>query len=88
MALAFLPNGTITGPQPRSVLVLGGSSEVSASTIEILPVTRASVMLLTISSFRHHTYTASLGASKAFDQKSQTPVADIKAATPEANVST
>lgn len=72
-----------TGPQPKSILVLGGSSGVGASAIQILRLALPSATILTTSSPQHHARLTSLGTTKAFDQKSPALVADVKSATPE-----
>ena len=80
--LPFLPGSSNTGPQPKSILVLGGSSAVGASAIQILRLVLPSATILTTSSPQHHAHLTSLGATQAFDQKSSTLVEDIKRATP------
>ena len=80
--LPFLQGGATDGTQPKSVLVLGGSSAVGASAIQLLGLALRSATILATSSVQHHAHLVSLGASKAFDQKSSTLVANIKSATP------
>ena len=82
--LSFLPEGATTGSQPKSVLVLGGSSGVGASAIQILRLSLPNATILTTSSPRHHAHLKSLGATATFDQKSPSLISDIKAATPDA----
>jgi NADPH:quinone reductase-like Zn-dependent oxidoreductase len=81
--LPYLPGGATTGADPKSILVLGGSSGVGAAAIQILRLSLPSAEILTTSSPKHHGYLSSLGASQAFDRTSPTLIADIKAATPE-----
>lgn len=71
------------GAQPRSILVLGGSSGVGAAAIQILRLALpSSATILATSSPQHHAQICSLGATKPFDQKSPSLIADIKAASP------
>lgn len=81
--LPFLQDSATTGSQPKSILVLGGSSVVGASAIQILCLALPSATILTTSSAQHHGNLTSLGATRAFDQKSPTLVEDIKSATPD-----
>ncbi|KAI4211280.1 MAG: hypothetical protein LQ351_005964 [Letrouitia transgressa] len=80
--LPFLPGGDSTGFEPKSVLVLGGSSAVGAGVVQILRLSLPSATILTTSSSKHHARLSSLGATKAFDQRSGSLVPDIISATP------
>ncbi|KAL6716889.1 hypothetical protein ACLMJK_004801 [Lecanora helva] len=82
--LPFLAEGATTGAQPKSVLVLGGSSGVGAAAIQILRLALPSAVILATSSPKHHAHLISLGATKGFDQKSSSLIHDIKSATPNA----
>lgn len=81
--LPFVPGSPATGFQPRSILVLGGSSGVGAAAIQLLRIALPASTILTTSSSKHHEHIQSLGATKAFDQRSQSLVTDIKAASPD-----
>ncbi|EED23115.1 alcohol dehydrogenase, putative [Talaromyces stipitatus ATCC 10500] len=70
-------------PEPKSILVLGGSSVVGASAIQLLRLAYPSVPIFATSSPAHHAHLLSLGATKVFDYHSPTMVSDIKAASPE-----
>ncbi|PGH23597.1 hypothetical protein AJ80_02378 [Polytolypa hystricis UAMH7299] len=80
--LPFLPEGETSGPQPSTILVLGGSSGVGASAIQILRLALPTSVILTTSSPQHHEHLRSLGASEAFDRTSPNLVEDIKSHTP------
>lgn len=80
--LPFLPGGESTGFEPKSVLVLGGSSAVGAGVVQILRLSLPSATILTTSSSKHHARLSSLGATKAFDQRSESLIPDIISATP------
>ena len=84
ISLPFLPEGTTDGPRPKAVIVLGGSSAVGSAAIQILRLALPTAVILATSSPQHHAHLTSLGATKAFDQKSPSLVADIISATPEA----
>lgn len=51
-----------------SILVLGGSSGVGASTIELLRLLLPSAVILATSSAKHHSRLISLGASQCFER--------------------
>lgn len=70
-------------PEPKSILVLGGSSVVGASAIQLLRLAYPSLPIFATSSPAHHDRLISLGATTVFDYKSPTLVSDIKAASPE-----
>ena len=82
VALPYIPGTVATRSIPKSVLVLGGSSSVGASAIQLLRIAYPSLPIFTTSSPTHHKTLISLGATKAFDYHSTTLVADIKSATP------
>lgn len=70
-------------PEPKSILVLGGSSVVGASAIQLLRLAYPSLPIFATSSPAHHDRLLSLGATEVFDYKSPTLISDIKAASPE-----
>ncbi|KAI9659693.1 MAG: hypothetical protein M1831_003591 [Alyxoria varia] len=82
--LPFTPATNDAPTPPHSVLVLGGSSGVGSSAIQLLRHSLGpSIPIIATSSPQHHTrLTQDLGASHAFSQSSATLVEDIKAATP------
>ena len=82
--LPFLPSGAATGLRPNSILVLGGSSGVGASAIQILRLALPNAVILTTSYPQHHAHLHSLGANRCFDQTTSSLVKDIKPATPDA----
>lgn len=86
--LPFLKDSVTSGPKPKSVLVLGGSSGVGASTIQLLRLVLPSAIILTTSSPQHHATLVSLGATKALDRNSSNLVSDIRAATDGRGVET
>ena len=80
--LPFLRNSLKTGFNPRSVLILGGSSALGAATIQLLRLAAPDCTILTTSSPKHHYHlTASLGATAAYDRNSSSLIEDIKLAT-------
>ena len=66
----------------KSILVLGGSSNVGAAAIQLLRLALPSATILTTSSAEHHDRLVSLGATKCFDRSAQEDPSSIKAATP------
>ena len=66
----------------KSILVLGGSSNVGAAAIQLLRLALPSASILTTSSAEHHAHLISLGATKCFDRSAQEDTSSIKAATP------
>jgi len=65
----------------NSILVLGGSSSVGASAIQLLRLALPSTTILTTSSVQHHAHLISLGADKCFERSAQDDTSAIKAAT-------
>jgi len=82
--LPFLgTNHTPEGPYaPLTILVLGGSSSVGASAIQILRLALPTATILTTSSPRHHERLRELGASEAFDYHGSELIHLIRQATP------
>lgn len=81
--LPFLNDGTTTGSNPSSVLVLGGSSALGAAVIKLLRLVLPECRVLVTSSPKHHDHlTTTLGATVAFDRDSSELVQEVKAATP------
>jgi len=68
--------------QYNSILVLGGSSSVGASTVELLRLSLPSATIIATSSPAHNERLKGLGATVVLDYKTSTLVTDIKAATP------
>ena len=66
----------------KTILVLGGSSNVGAAAIQLLRLALPSATILTTSSAKHHDHLISLGATKCFDRSAQEDLSSIKAATP------
>ena len=66
----------------KSILVLGGSSNVGAAAIQLLRLAVPSATILTTSSAEHHAHLISLGATKCFNRSAQEDPSSIKAATP------
>ena len=66
----------------KSILVLGGSSNVGAAAIQLLRLALPAASILTTSSAEHHAHLISLGATKCFDRSAQKDTSSIKAATP------
>jgi len=64
-----------------SILVLGGSSGVGSSAIQLLRPALPSATILTTSSAKHHDHLVSLGADKCFERFTQDDTSTIKAAT-------
>ena len=82
--LPFTPTDEPHNQPPHSVLVLGGSSGVGSSALQLLRhALPPSTPIFTTASPQHHEHlTRDLGASRAFSQNSGTLVEDIKGATP------
>uniref|UniRef100_A0A8H7K4D4 Enoyl reductase (ER) domain-containing protein n=1 Tax=Bionectria ochroleuca TaxID=29856 RepID=A0A8H7K4D4_BIOOC len=68
---------------PRSILVLGGSSGVGSSAIQLLRIALPSATIITTSSPTHHARLKSLGAHFTLERSAQQDAAILKAATPE-----
>ncbi|KAI0003487.1 GroES-like protein [Xylariaceae sp. FL0662B] len=66
----------------RSILVLGGSSAVGSSAIQLLRLALPSAVIIATSSAAHHGHLQSLGASACLERAAQQDSAAIKAATP------
>ncbi|KAK5993488.1 Dehydrogenase orsE [Cladobotryum mycophilum] len=82
-SLPFVGDGPLTDFKPSSVLVLGGSSALSAAVIQLLHLALPDCRILATSSPKHHDHiTNNLGADKAFDRNSTSLVADVKVASP------
>ena len=78
-----LPHLDSTGSSSlKTILVLGGSSNVGAAAIQLLRLALPSATILTTSSAEHHDRLISLGATKCFDRSAQEDTSSIKAATP------
>jgi NADPH:quinone reductase-like Zn-dependent oxidoreductase len=63
-------------------LVLGGSSGVGASAIQLLRIALPSATIVAISSAAHHAHLRSLGASPCLPRAAQDDAAALKAASP------
>lgn len=84
LALPFLKDGPSTGLKPSTVLVLGGSSALGASAIQLLRIALPESKIFVTASKKHHQIiTERLGAHLAFDRTSPSLVEDVKAATPD-----
>ncbi|CAH0024913.1 unnamed protein product [Clonostachys rhizophaga] len=68
---------------PRSILVLGGSSGVGSSAIQLLRIALPSATIITTSSPTHHARLKSLGAHVTLERSAQQDAAILKAVTPE-----
>jgi NADPH:quinone reductase-like Zn-dependent oxidoreductase len=75
-------NTAASATQYNSILVLGGSSSVGASAVELLRQSLPSATIIATSSPAHNERLKRLGATAVVDYKAPTLVADIKAATP------
>ncbi|KAF2098968.1 GroES-like protein [Rhizodiscina lignyota] len=78
IAFPFLKNGRGAGYEPKSVLVLGGSSSVGSATIQLLRLALPNIVLISTSSPRHHAHLRSLGATTTFDYTAPDIVHQIK----------
>jgi NADPH:quinone reductase-like Zn-dependent oxidoreductase len=79
----FIPEAAVEGATstpPSNVLILGGSSSVGCSAIQLLRLCHPSLQILTTSSSEHHEHLHALGADLCFERKSQTLVKDIQSA--------
>lgn len=76
------PSGTPNSAL-KSALVLGGSSGVGASAIQLLRLANPSLTILATSAAKHHNRLISLGATKVFERSAQDDPSAIKAATPD-----
>jgi NADPH:quinone reductase-like Zn-dependent oxidoreductase len=82
MPLPFLKDGPRSGYSPSSVLILGGSSAVGASAIQLLRLALPSCRILATSSPKHHRHlTETLGADVAIDRSSASLAEEVKAET-------
>ncbi|KAM7211528.1 hypothetical protein V8F06_013078, partial [Rhypophila decipiens] len=80
--LPFLKDGPTSGFEPSSVLILGGSSALGASTIQLLRFALPTCKILTTSPPKHHGHlTTVLDADGALDRNSSSLVADVRSAT-------
>ena len=70
------------GSALKSVLVLGGSSGVGASAIQMLRMALPDATILATSSAAHHEHLRALGADKCFERSAQEDPSVIRAATP------
>jgi NADPH:quinone reductase-like Zn-dependent oxidoreductase len=81
--LPFLKEGPTTGLKPSTILVLGGSSALGASAIQLLRLAIPDSKILVTASTKHHKLIIdTLGPDMVFDRCSSSLVTDIKAATP------
>ncbi|KAH8696744.1 putative quinone oxidoreductase [Talaromyces proteolyticus] len=69
--------------EPKSILILGGSSSIGANAIQLLRLAYSSLPIFATSSASHHSHLLDLGATRLFDYRSRTLASDIKAASPE-----
>ncbi|KAK2614022.1 hypothetical protein N8I77_000883 [Diaporthe amygdali] len=65
---------------PRSILVIGGSSGVGASAIQLLRLAVPSIQIITTASLSHHSQLISLGATTCVDRTTADIVAAVRAA--------
>ncbi|KAK3312039.1 putative alcohol dehydrogenase [Apodospora peruviana] len=83
MPIPFIKDGPTFGLKPSSVLVLGGSSAVGASAIQLLRLALPTCLILATSSPTHHGHLVdTLGVDAAFDRSSSSLVSDVRQATP------
>lgn len=81
--MPFLKEGPVTGLEPSSVLILGGSSALGAAAIQLLRLAVPECIILATSSPKHHNHlTNSLGVNKVFDRNSANLSSDVKSASP------
>ena len=81
--MPWVKDGPTSGFQPSSILVLGGSSALGASTIQLLRISLPNSTIFATSSPKHHNpIEGVLGANKAFDRSSVSLVEEVKSATP------
>lgn len=79
--LPFLQENESTSRQNlRSVLIIGGSSGVGATAIQILRLSEPSLQILATASQSHHSQLLSLGATSCIDRGSTDIVQDIMTA--------
>ncbi|KAI1641361.1 GroES-like protein [Biscogniauxia mediterranea] len=71
-----------SGNKLESILILGGSSGVGSSAIELLRLALPNVTIITTSSATHHAHLKSLGANVCLERAAQNDAAALKAATP------
>ncbi|ETS81560.1 hypothetical protein PFICI_06562 [Pestalotiopsis fici W106-1] len=69
--------------QPKSILVLGGSSTVGSAAIQLLRLALPFTHITTTSSSPHHAHLQSLGASACLERSSQDHAEELKASTPD-----
>lgn len=78
MSLPFLQENEFTSRQNlRSVLVIGGSSGVGATAIQLLRLSEPSLQILATASKSHHSQLLSLGATSCIDRSSLDIIKDI-----------
>ncbi|MCJ1469733.1 hypothetical protein MMC07_008374 [Pseudocyphellaria aurata] len=78
ISLPFIPGSQTGAYQPGTILILGGSSSVGASTIQVLRLALPNCTILTTSSSKHHEALKALGASAVLDYRSANILNDIK----------
>ncbi|CAH0052347.1 unnamed protein product [Clonostachys solani] len=78
-----LSNKNTNEAPPRSILVLGGSSGVGSSAIQLLRIALPSATIITTSSPTHHARLKSLGSHITLERSAQRDAAVLKAATPD-----
>ncbi|KAI9883849.1 MAG: hypothetical protein M1823_004378 [Watsoniomyces obsoletus] len=83
ITLPFLPDSTIEGGpnSPSTILVLGGSSSVGASAIQILRLALPDSIIIATSSTKNHTQVSSVGANHVIDYKSSNVLEQINQVT-------
>ena len=83
LPLPFLKDGpTADRLKSGSILVLGGSSALGASAIQLLRLALPDAVILTTVSAKHQKLVPKLGAHEALDRSSSSLISNIKAATP------
>jgi NADPH:quinone reductase-like Zn-dependent oxidoreductase len=87
LPLPFLQNNfAMDAVRFRSVLVLGGSSALGASAIQLLHLALPQCQILVTASPKHHMHiTEVLGAQMVFDRNSPSLIVDIRDATSNSN---
>ncbi|KAI3397978.1 hypothetical protein diail_10054, partial [Diaporthe ilicicola] len=79
--LPFLQKTVDSSPEsPRSVLVVGGSSGVGASAIQLLRLAAPSMQILATASLSNHSHLISLGATTCVDRATPDIVKAVRAA--------
>lgn len=78
--LPFIKGLKSDGVEPKSVLILGGGSNVGAASLQLLRAAFPKMHIFVTSSQKHFDHLSAYGATRVFDYHTKTLPADIEAA--------